>query len=129
MDFLYINQLMIMTRVGVYNWEKKCLQKIIFDLKLMYVNDFNLNTFDYLDYTKVSKTIVDFINTRYFTLIEEIAELVSKLLIEKFAKICQVQIKVSKLGAIYNARNVSIYMKRNRLNNLKPVNIYIGWRS
>lgn len=120
-----------MARIGIHTWEKKCLQKLVFDIKLSYVHVLpisNTNSLFYLDYSAISKIIFDLMNVRHFFLIEDVAEIVSRTLIEKFSIICQVQIKVSKPGAIYNARNVSICINRNVENYLETFKVYIGWK-
>lgn len=131
MNTLYIDQLTVMARVGVHHWEKQCLQKLIFDLRLTYNNTSFINqtnTVLYLDYTEINQIILNTVNTKHFLLIEEIAEVVSQKLIERFSIISKIQIRVNKPGAIYNARNVSISIKRKKLNQPKKINLYIGSR-
>lgn len=129
MDTLCIDNLITQASIGIHGWEKKCLQKLIFDVQVVYINQFSINhpnTLCYLDYTMVSKTIVDIVNARHFFLIEEVAEVVSKTLIKNFSSISKVRIKVSKPGAIQNARNVSIILQRKKLSNVKKVKLYTG---
>lgn len=131
MDTLYIDQLAIMARIGVYDWEKQCLQKLIFDLQLVYTRQFCINktnTSFYIDYTQINQIIINIVNTKHFLLIEEIAEIVSETLIKKFPIISQVRIRVNKPGAVHNARNVGIFMQRNQSNNSKNFKLYTGWR-
>ncbi|WP_284307262.1 dihydroneopterin aldolase [Blochmannia endosymbiont of Camponotus sp. C-046] len=40
MDILFIEQLTVMAYIGINDWEKKCLQKLIFDLQLSCNTDF-----------------------------------------------------------------------------------------
>lgn len=127
MDILYIDQLIIMARIGVHNWEKKCFQKLIFDLKIFYKNTYVKNiSLYYLDYIQIRQIVFDTVNIRHFFLIEDVAEVVVRNLINKFAIISRIQIKVSKPGAMRNANNVGVYIDRKKLFYFKKPKIYIG---
>lgn len=130
MDILYINQLMVMARIGIHDWEKQRFQKLFFDLQIIYNNTYNINNIfisNYLDYTQINQTILDIINTRHFPLIEDVAETTAKTLINKFNLINQIQIKVNKPRAIPNAGNVGICINRiKKIHDLKTIKIYTG---
>lgn len=130
-NILCIDQLIVMARIGIYDWEKRCLQKLIFDLKLKYTDILCISyerPFIYLDYTQIGCIIRDIVNTKHFLLIEEIAELVSKTIINRFSIVYQVQIRINKPGAMRDARNVGICIKRTKLNDLKKIQLYLGWK-
>ncbi|CAD83586.1 dihydroneopterin aldolase, also has dihydroneopterin triphosphate 2'-epimerase activity [Candidatus Blochmanniella floridana] len=115
MDILYINQLIVMSSVGIYDWEKNQLQKLIFDLELTCHDKFfvsNTDMSNYLDYTKISNIILDTINGKHFLLIEYIAEEIIKILMEKFSVISWIRLKVDKPNAVCNARSVGICIER-----------------
>lgn len=131
MNILYIDQLELMARIGVHNWEKKCLQKLVFDLKISFDQIFCIyttNISEYLDYSTVIQIIQNVVRIKHFLLIEDIAEVISMKLMNSFFIISKVQIKVSKPGAVRNARNVGVYIERNKLNNLKKFQLYTGWK-
>lgn len=128
MDILYINHLTVMAKIGVHNWERKCHQKLIFDLKIFYNNCYKINygnTLNYLDYSKINPIILNIINSKYFFLIEDVAEIIAKTLINKFTIISKIQVKVNKPGAIQNAYNVGICINRKKIHNSKEIKIYI----
>lgn len=128
MDILYIDQLVIMAKIGIHNWEKKCFQKLIIDLKISYdkTSKKNISRFHYLDYTQVNQIIVNIINARHFFLIEHVAETIAKSLINTFFYIYNIQIKVNKPGAIHNAKNVGICINRKKTYYSKKIKIYTG---
>lgn len=111
MDILYIDQLTIMAKIGIHDWEKKSFQKLIFDLQICYDKAFYPN---YLDYTKINQVILDTMSIKHFFLIEEVAETISEKLINDFPIISRIQVKVNKPGAICNARNVGICINRKK---------------
>ncbi|URJ30617.1 FolB domain-containing protein [Candidatus Blochmannia vicinus] len=114
MNILFIEQLIVMAYIGIYDWEKKYLQKLIFDLQLSYNTAVFLGktgTTSYVDYTRVSQTILDLVSKKYFYLIEDVANLTVNTLVKKFC-ICWIRVKVSKPGAIRSASNVGICIER-----------------
>ncbi|WP_331828482.1 dihydroneopterin aldolase [Candidatus Blochmannia sp. SNP] len=114
MNILFIERLTVMAYIGIYDWEKKYLQKLIFDLQLSYNTAVFLgetSIVSYLDYTHVSQTILDLVSKKHFYLIEDVANLIVNTLVKKFC-VCWISVKVSKPGAIRDASNVGIYIER-----------------
>ncbi|WP_236840119.1 dihydroneopterin aldolase [Blochmannia endosymbiont of Camponotus nipponensis] len=114
MDILFIEQLTVMTYIGIHDWEKKCLQRLIFDLQLSYNIKYFLDKksiSSYIDYTHVSQTVLSLVSGKHFCLIEDVANLIASVLIEKYF-IFGVRVKVSKPGAIHDAFNVGICIER-----------------
>lgn len=116
MDILFIEQLVVMTIIGIHDWERKCFQKLVLDVELAYKNQeskSNLKTFFYLDYVQVRKTILDLVSEKRFLLIEDVAEVTAKILIRDFC-VDWVRITVKKPNAIRDVSNVGICIKRKR---------------
>ncbi|WHL25026.1 MAG: dihydroneopterin aldolase [Candidatus Blochmannia vicinus] len=114
MNILFIERLTVMAYIGIYDWEKKYLQKLIFDVQLSYNTEVFLSEtsiISYVDYTHVSQTILDLVSKRHFYLIEDIANLTVNTLVKKFC-IYWIRVKVSKPGAIRDASNVGICIER-----------------
>ncbi|URJ25149.1 FolB domain-containing protein [Candidatus Blochmannia ocreatus (nom. nud.)] len=117
MDILFIEKLIVMAYIGIYDWEKKFLQKLIFDVQLGYEPKSkhlgnNDKTF-YINYIDVSNTILNLVNEKQFFLIEDVADIVANILIKQF-NILWTQIIVSKPQGITGATNVGICIKRNK---------------
>lgn len=116
MDILFIEKLTVMAMIGVHEWEKKCFQKLIFDLELAYNNKQIINNTGmcfYLDYTKIKENIFDIVNKNKFSLIEEVAEIIAKTLIRNFC-VNWVRITVSKPSAMRDAYNVGVRIIRRK---------------
>ncbi|MCV2518679.1 MAG: FolB domain-containing protein [Candidatus Lightella neohaematopini] len=119
MDIIYIEKLIVITKIGIYNWEKINLQKLIIDLKIGY--DGSLIRYDkyskyFIDYKIISNEVMLITNNKHFYLVEQLAEYIAKYLIKKF-NLFYIKIKISKPNAIPNASNVSIIIKRYNKNN------------
>ncbi|URJ29735.1 dihydroneopterin aldolase [Blochmannia endosymbiont of Camponotus sp.] len=114
MNILFIEQLTVMAYIGIYDWEKKSLQRLIFDLQLSYDTAVFLggaSKTSYVDYTHVSQTILDLVSKKYFYLIEDVANLTVNTLVKKFC-VYWIRVKVSKPGAIRGASNVGVCIER-----------------
>ncbi|MCV2526289.1 MAG: dihydroneopterin aldolase [Candidatus Lightella neohaematopini] len=120
MDIIFIEKLIIITKIGVYNWEKFSLQKLIIDLEISYNG--SLIRYDkynkcFIDYKIISEEVMLITNNKHFYLVEQLAEYIVQHLIKKFNNISCIKIKISKPNAIPNASNVSVIIKRYNKNN------------
>ncbi|URN98679.1 bifunctional dihydroneopterin aldolase/7,8-dihydroneopterin epimerase [Leclercia adecarboxylata] len=119
MDIVFIEQLSVITTIGVYDWEQTIEQKLVFDIKMGWDNvaaaksdDVN----DCLSYADVSEAIISHVEGQRFALVERVAEEVAELLLSRFNS-PWVRIKVSKPGAVARAANVGVIIERSQ--NLK----------
>ncbi|MCV2506448.1 MAG: dihydroneopterin aldolase [Candidatus Lightella neohaematopini] len=114
MDIIYIEKLIIITKIGIYSWEKINSQKLIIDLEISYdgslIKYSKYNKY-FIDYKIVSDELILITNNKHFYLVEQLAEYIAQHLIKKF-NISSIKIKISKPNAIANASNVSIIIKR-----------------
>lgn len=115
MDILFIEKLIVMTMIGIHTWEKKFLQKLIFDMELAYdktrLNNNNNNLSSYLDYTRVRQLILNIVNEKHFLLIEDVAEITAKAVIRDFC-VYWVRVIVRKPSAMHDADCVGVCIKR-----------------
>ncbi|MDY1039171.1 bifunctional dihydroneopterin aldolase/7,8-dihydroneopterin epimerase [Lelliottia sp. CFBP8978] len=119
MDIVFIEQLSVITTIGVYDWEQTIEQKLVFDIEMGWDNraaaksdDVN----DCLSYADISETVVKHVEGQRFALVERVAEEVAELLLSRFNS-PWVRIKLSKPGAVARATNVGVIIERG--NNLK----------
>ena len=119
MDIVFIEQLSVITTIGVYNWEQTIEQKLVFDIEMGWDNvaaaksdDVN----DCLSYADVSEAVISHVEGQRFALVERVAEEVAELLLSRFNS-PWVRIKVSKPGAVARAANVGVIIERSK--NLK----------
>ncbi|WP_435927888.1 bifunctional dihydroneopterin aldolase/7,8-dihydroneopterin epimerase [Dryocola sp. BD613] len=114
MDIVFIEQLTVITTIGVYDWEQTIDQKLIFDIEMAWDNraaaasdDVN----DCLSYADVSEAVIAHVSGGRFALVERVAEEVAQLLLTRFNS-PWVRLKVSKPGAIAQAANVGVIIER-----------------
>ncbi|CAO95466.1 bifunctional dihydroneopterin aldolase/7,8-dihydroneopterin epimerase [Erwinia tasmaniensis] len=114
MDIVFIDQLSVITTIGVYDWEQTIQQKLVFDVEMAWDNrkaavsdDVN----DCLSYADVAEAIVEHVSQGKFALVERVAEEVATLLLARFAS-PWVRIKLSKPGAVAQARQVGVVIER-----------------
>lgn len=119
MDIVFIEQLSVITTIGVYDWEQTIEQKLVFDIEMGWDNraaaksdDVN----DCLSYADISEAVVSHVEGQRFALVERVAEEVAELLLSRFNS-PWVRIKVSKPGAVARAANVGVVIERSQ--NLK----------
>jgi len=114
MDIVFIEQLSVITTIGVYNWEQTISQKLVFDVEMAWDNrkaaasdDVN----DCLSYADVSEAIIAHVAGGRFALVERVAEEVATLLLTRFSS-PWVRIKLSKPGAVAQALQVGVIIER-----------------
>ncbi|MBV4367154.1 bifunctional dihydroneopterin aldolase/7,8-dihydroneopterin epimerase [Erwinia sp. BNK-24-b] len=114
MDIVFIEQLSVITTIGVYDWEQTISQKLVFDVEMAWDNrkaaasdDVN----DCLSYADVSEAIIAHVAGGRFALVERVAEEVATLLLTRFSS-PWVRIKLSKPGAVAQALQVGVIIER-----------------
>ncbi|MFJ1229631.1 MULTISPECIES: bifunctional dihydroneopterin aldolase/7,8-dihydroneopterin epimerase [Yersinia] len=114
MDIVFIEELSVITTIGVYDWEQTIQQKLVFDIEMGWDNrkaaasdDVN----DCLSYADISDAVIKHVEMQRFALVERVAEEVAELLLQQFNS-PWVRIKVSKPGAVAQARNVGVVIER-----------------
>ena len=114
MDIVFIEQLSVITTIGVYDWEQTIEQKLMFDIEMAWDNraaarsdDVN----DCLSYADIADAVVGHVEGGRFALVERVAEEVAELLLSRFAS-PWVRIKVSKPGAVARAASVGVLIER-----------------
>ncbi|HGG9108839.1 bifunctional dihydroneopterin aldolase/7,8-dihydroneopterin epimerase [Enterobacter cloacae] len=114
MDIVFIEQLSVITTIGVYDWEQTIEQKLVFDIEMGWDNRKSAKSDDVndcLSYADISETIIAHVEGQRFALVERVAEEVAELLLTKFNS-PWVRIKLSKPGAVARAANVGVIIER-----------------
>ncbi|MGL4815260.1 MAG: bifunctional dihydroneopterin aldolase/7,8-dihydroneopterin epimerase [Enterobacter asburiae] len=122
MDIVFIEQLSVITTIGVYDWEQTIEQKLVFDIEMGWDNRKSAKSDDVndcLSYADISETVIAHVQGQRFALVERVAEEVAELLLKKFNS-PWVRIKLSKPGAVARAANVGVIIERGT--NLKGKN-------
>jgi len=116
MDHVFIEGLEIEAVIGIYDWEREIRQPLVFDLDMEFDNrvpaasDAIEHT---LDYSAVCARLTAFVAASRFGLVETLAERVAAIVLEEFG-VRRVTLKLTKPGAIRNARGVGVRIERTR---------------
>lgn len=114
MDIIFIENLNLKTRIGVYPFEQTLLQTITIDVELrtniaQAAQSDQLS--DTLDYAKITDFLKNYIEGKQFTLLESLAEGIATLLIQEF-HVTWVKLKVTKPHALKNGARVGVCIER-----------------
>ena len=117
---LHIKNLRFPAVIGIHEWEKSRERQFIMQITLQYDADKAVAADDFvhaLDYTKVEKTILSFIASQPWNLIETLAHCTAQKLLNDFIQIREVEISVEKPQAMNFAESVTAttFMRRNNL--------------
>ncbi|MFP1723208.1 bifunctional dihydroneopterin aldolase/7,8-dihydroneopterin epimerase [Lonsdalea quercina] len=114
MDIVFIEELSVITTIGVYDWEQTIQQKLVFDIEMGWDNRAAAasdDVKDCLSYADVSEAVIELVSTQRFALVERVAEDVVQTLMKRFG-IPWMRLKVSKPGAVAQARAVGVVIER-----------------
>jgi len=116
MDKIFITALKAEAIIGIFDWERQVKQTILVDLELS--TDIRKAAFsdsidDTLNYKRVAKRVLAFIEASNFHLVEKLAEQIALLVLEEFG-VAAVRITLSKPGAVRGSRDVGIIIERTR---------------
>lgn len=116
MDRVFIEGLEIEAQIGIYHWERRIRQPLLFDLEMAFDNRRPAASdaiADTLDYKAVSKRLVAFVSASSFGLVETLAERCAELVLREFG-VESLKLKLSKPGAVRGARAVGVVIERDR---------------
>ena len=114
MDIVYIRELAIKATIGVYDWERDIKQPLSIDI------DLGCDTAkagqtdeikDALDYRAISDRTIEFAEASQYQLVEALAENLAKVILDEFS-LPWIRVKVSKPGAVTEAKDVGVIIER-----------------
>ena len=114
MDKVFIENLEIETIIGIFGWEREVKQivrislEMSFDISKAGKSD---NIDDALDYKKLGKSIVNFVENSSFFLVEKMAEEIASLVL-KNEQIEEIKLRVEKPGALRGSKSVGVEILR-----------------
>ena len=116
MDKIFIHALKTEAIVGIFDWERQVKQTVIVDIEIS-ANITKAARSDSIDdtlnYKRIAKRVLAFVEASNFHLVETLAEHVAMLLLEEFG-VAWVGLSLSKPGAIRSSRDVGVKLERNR---------------
>lgn len=114
MDIVFVSQLAVDMVIGVYDFEKVKLQRLLIDIEMATDVRAAANTDDLqqtIDYAVVCQRVTELLQQQPIELIETVAERVAQLVLQDFpAKAVRVQ--VNKPGAVPAAGTVGVRISR-----------------
>lgn len=115
-DIIFLRGLEVECIIGFIDWERRVKQTVVIDLELP-VDCRNASirdeVEDTLDYKKVAKRVIAFVESSEFKLVETMANRLALTLLEEFA-IEWVRLSINKPGAIRGSRDVGVAIERAR---------------
>jgi len=114
MDIVYLRDLRIDTVIGIYGWERRTRQTIIFDLEMSAdvaraaATD---DIADTLNYKSVAKRLIQFVGESEFQLVETLAERCAQIIREEYG-VRWVRLTLNKKGAVRGATDVGVIIER-----------------
>jgi dihydroneopterin aldolase len=115
-DTIFIEDLRLHTRIGVYEWEQHVPQPIALDLEIAMPSraPFSSDEFgDALDYAAVVARLRALAADHPHRLLERFAEAVADIVVTEFGA-PWVRVRVAKLGAMPGVRRLGVQIERNR---------------
>jgi dihydroneopterin aldolase len=116
MDKIFIHGLKTETIIGIFDWERQVRQTVTLDIELSVDVRKAASTDSIegtLNYKRVAKRVLAFVESSRFHLVETLAEHVAMLVLEEFG-VAWVGIVLSKPGAVRSSRDVGVALERDR---------------
>ncbi len=116
-DKVFLHDLRVETTIGIFDWERRIRQTIGIDLEM--ASDVRKAAAtdqigDALDYKKVAKRVISFVEAAEFQLVETLAEAIAKIVTDEFS-VSWVRVAVNKQGAVRGAAGVGIIIERGEI--------------
>jgi 7,8-dihydroneopterin aldolase/epimerase/oxygenase len=116
LDKIFLEDLRIDAVIGIWEWERRIRQTVSLDLEM--AADIRKaaagDEIDAaLDYKRIAKHLIAFVEGSEFKLVETLAETLAKIVVTEFG-VPWVRLSVSKPGAIEGSRNVGVVVERTR---------------
>jgi 7,8-dihydroneopterin aldolase/epimerase/oxygenase len=115
-DRIFVHGLTTECVIGFIDWERRVKQTVVVDLELSTDCARTARTdevADTLDYRKVVRRVLAFVEASECRLIETLAERLARLILEEFA-VEWVRVSLSKPGAFRHSRDVGVTIERSR---------------
>ena len=113
-DIIYIKDLRVQTIIGIFGWEREVRQEVSIDLEISFdcKNAAKTDSIeDTIDYKKITKNIIKFVEGSSFQLQESLAEGIAKLVKNEYQS-SSIKLRVSKPGALRYAEDVGVIIYR-----------------
>jgi dihydroneopterin aldolase len=116
MDKIFIHALKSEAIIGIYDWERQVRQTVLLDIEIsadIRKAALTDSIDDTLNYKRVAKRALAFVEGSQFHLVETLAEHLAMLVLEEFG-VAWVRITLSKPGAVRSSKDVGVALERHR---------------
>jgi dihydroneopterin aldolase len=117
LDRICIEGLKTHTVIGINDWERQTRQQVSLDLEMAWDITEAARRDDIhctLDYKRVAKRLVEFVEGSSYGLIEALAEQCARIVLDEF-QVPWLRLKLSKPGAVRGSENVAVVIERGSL--------------
>ncbi len=114
MDIVYIRDLRVEARIGIWEWEQRIRQQVRIDLEMgsdvakAAASD---RIEDALNYKAVAKRVQAFVAASEYGLVETLAERLASVLLEEFG-VPWLRLRIGKPGAVRGSTEVGVVIER-----------------
>ena len=115
-DRIFLHGLTAECIIGFIDWERRVRQTVVLDIELQVDYRHAARTdevADTLDYKKVAKRVLGFVEGSEFKLVETLAHRLALVILAEFG-VAWVRITLNKPGAIRGSRDVGVVIERTR---------------
>lgn len=116
MDIIFLRELRLEARIGIYKREKSITQTVELDLDMALPDERVFKSgkvADTIDYAVVVERIRVVLLEQHYGLVENLAERVAQIILGEFHA-PWVRVSIAKIGAQPNARRVGVAIERSR---------------
>lgn len=116
-DRIFLRGLAVECIIGFIEWERRLKQTVVIDLELPVdcrKAAHSDNVADTLDYKKVAKRVIAFVEASEYQLVETLAHRAALMIIEEFG-VEWIRFTVNKPGAIRGSKDVGVTIERTRV--------------
>ena len=116
MDKIFIRGLKTETIIGIFDWERQVKQTVVIDIEIstdIRKAALSDSIADALNYKRVAKRVLSFVEASNFHLVEALAEHIAMLILDEFG-VAWVSLVLSKPGAVRGSRDVGVVLERDR---------------
>lgn len=114
MDIVFINKLKVYSIVGIFDWERKAPQELVFDVQLAWDISKAAKSEDIddaLNYAEVANSLADFVKEKQFKLLETLLEQSAGMIMEKY-KVPWLRISCEKTQVMTSVKGVGLTVER-----------------
>jgi dihydroneopterin aldolase len=115
-DIIFLRGLTVECIIGFIDWERRVKQTVVIDIELPVdcgKASLRDEVEDTLDYKKVAKRVIAFVEASEFKLVETLAHRLALLILEEFG-VPWIRLSVNKPGAIRGSKDVGVSIERTR---------------